>query len=63
MGTTVLEMDDLINRRLPYFHRQALRRLGNVADAEDAVSSMSVDARSCRRCPDSRMSRISRTAP
>ena len=40
----IQEFTDLINRRLPYFHRQALRRLGNVADAEDAVQDVLLSA-------------------
>jgi RNA polymerase sigma-70 factor, ECF subfamily len=31
------EMEELLSRRLPYFHGLAYRFLGNVADAEDAV--------------------------
>jgi RNA polymerase sigma-70 factor (ECF subfamily) len=33
----LLELTSIIGRRLPVFHRIALRRLNNVADAEDAV--------------------------
>jgi RNA polymerase sigma-70 factor (ECF subfamily) len=33
----LLELTSLIGRRLPVFHRIALRMLNNVADAEDAV--------------------------
>jgi RNA polymerase sigma-70 factor (ECF subfamily) len=40
----VQEFTDLINRRLPYYHRQALRQLGNVADAEDAVQDALLSA-------------------
>ena len=40
----IQEFTDLISRRLPYFHRQALRRLGNVADAEDAVQDALLSA-------------------
>jgi RNA polymerase sigma-70 factor (ECF subfamily) len=40
----IQEFTDLINRRLPYFHRQALRRLGNAADAEDAVQDALLSA-------------------
>ena len=35
--SAVREMEELLSRRLPYFHALAYRFLGNVADAEDAV--------------------------
>ncbi len=38
------EMMSLISQRLPYFRRIALRRLDNVADAEDAVQSAFLSA-------------------
>jgi RNA polymerase sigma-70 factor, ECF subfamily len=34
---TLLELTSVIDRKLPVFNRIALRRLNNVADAEDAV--------------------------
>ena len=34
----------MVERRLSAFHRQALRRLGNVADAEDAVQDALLSA-------------------
>jgi RNA polymerase sigma-70 factor (ECF subfamily) len=37
-------MTTLISERLPYFHRVALRRLNNVADAEDAVQDAFLSA-------------------
>lgn len=40
----VEEFTDLVERRLSAFHRQALRRLGNVADAEDAVQDALLSA-------------------
>jgi RNA polymerase sigma-70 factor, ECF subfamily len=33
----VVEFTSVVSRQLPVFHRMALRRLNNVADAEDAV--------------------------
>lgn len=38
------EMTALISERLPYFHRIALRRLNNMADAEDAVQDAFLSA-------------------
>lgn len=38
------EMTTLISERLPYFHRIALRRLNNMADAEDAVQDALLSA-------------------
>jgi len=38
------EMMTLIAERLPYFHRMALRRLDNMADAEDAVQDAFLSA-------------------
>jgi len=35
--TRVREMDEVLSRCLPSFHRQAYRYVGNMADAEDAV--------------------------
>ena len=35
--SAVLEMKEVLSRRLPSFYRCALRILGNAADAEDAV--------------------------
>jgi RNA polymerase sigma-70 factor, ECF subfamily len=35
--TRVLEMDEVLARCLPAFHRQAYRYVGNMADAEDVV--------------------------
>jgi RNA polymerase sigma-70 factor, ECF subfamily len=40
----VEEFTDVVERRLSAFHRQALRRLGNVADAEDAVQDALLSA-------------------
>jgi RNA polymerase sigma-70 factor, ECF subfamily len=40
----VEEFTDVVERRLPAFHQQALRRLGNVADAEDAVQDALLSA-------------------
>src|SRR5215467_16141135 len=34
---TLKELTSVIDRKLPVFQRMALRRLNNVADAEDAV--------------------------
>jgi RNA polymerase sigma-70 factor, ECF subfamily len=34
---TIREMQDVVSRYLPRFHRNACRHLGNAADAEDAV--------------------------
>ena len=34
---SLLELTSVVRRRLPLFHRIAMRRLNNVADAEDAV--------------------------
>lgn len=42
--TDVEEFTDVVERRLPGFHQQALRRLGNVADAEDAVQDALLSA-------------------
>jgi RNA polymerase sigma-70 factor (ECF subfamily) len=36
-GTAALELQAVLSRRLPSFYRDALRLLGNAADAEDAV--------------------------
>jgi RNA polymerase sigma-70 factor (ECF subfamily) len=41
---SVLEMNELLSQRLPYFHRCALRLLGNAADAEDAVQEALLSA-------------------
>ncbi|MGB6871746.1 MAG: sigma-70 family RNA polymerase sigma factor [Acidobacteriaceae bacterium] len=38
------EMTALMSERLPYFHRIALRRLNNLADAEDAVQNAFLSA-------------------
>lgn len=38
------ELTHVILRHLPYFHRMALRRLGNIADAEDAVQDALLSA-------------------
>lgn len=38
------ELTNLVLRRLPYFHGIAIRRLGNVADAEDAVQDAFLSA-------------------
>jgi len=38
------EMTTLISERLPYFHRIALRRVNNMADAEDAVQNAFLSA-------------------
>jgi RNA polymerase sigma-70 factor (ECF subfamily) len=35
--TRAREMDEVLSRCLPSFHRQAYRYVGNIADAEDAV--------------------------
>jgi RNA polymerase sigma factor (sigma-70 family) len=35
--TRAREMDEVLSRCLPSFHRQAFRYVGNMADAEDAV--------------------------
>ena len=35
--SAVLELQEVVSHSLPSFHRCALRVLGNVADAEDAV--------------------------
>jgi RNA polymerase sigma-70 factor, ECF subfamily len=40
----VQELTDVITRHLPRFHRIALRHLGNVADAEDAVQDALLSA-------------------
>ena len=40
----VQELTNLMVRRMPYFRQMALRRLGNVADAEDAVQDAFVSA-------------------
>lgn len=40
----VQELTDTITRYLPYLHRLALRRLGSVADAEDAVQDALLSA-------------------
>ncbi len=40
----VEEFTDVVERRLSAFHRQALRRLGNVDDAEDAVQDALLSA-------------------
>ena len=40
----VQEMTDIISRRMPFFHRLALRHLGNMADAEDAVQDAILSA-------------------
>jgi len=40
----VEEFADVVRRRLPGFHQQALRRLGNAADAEDAVQDALLSA-------------------
>jgi len=40
----VEEFTEVVERRLSAFHRQALRRLGNVADAEDAVQDALLSA-------------------
>lgn len=37
LHSNVLEMTSVINERLPYFRRIAMRRLDNAADADDAV--------------------------
>ncbi len=38
------EMQDVLSRRLPAFHRKAYRYLGNAADAEDAVQDALLSA-------------------
>src|ERR1700723_1085225 len=40
----VREWDAVLSRYLPSFHRQAFRRLGNAADAEDAVQDALLSA-------------------
>jgi DNA-directed RNA polymerase specialized sigma24 family protein len=35
--SALLEMKEVLSRRLPFFYRYASRLLGNPADAEDAV--------------------------
>jgi RNA polymerase sigma-70 factor, ECF subfamily len=40
----VREWDTVLSRYLPSFHRQAFRRLGNAADAEDAVQDALLSA-------------------
>ncbi|HEY5253660.1 MAG TPA: sigma-70 family RNA polymerase sigma factor [Acidobacteriaceae bacterium] len=40
----IQEMTDIINHRMPFFHRIALRHLGNMADAEDAVQDAILSA-------------------
>ena len=40
----VREMTDIITHRMPFFHRIALRHLGNMADAEDAVQDAILSA-------------------
>ena len=40
----VKEFTDVVERRLGAFHQQALRRLGNTADAEDAVQDALLSA-------------------
>ena len=40
----VEEFADVVRRRLPGLHQQALRRLGNAADAEDAVQDALLSA-------------------
>jgi RNA polymerase sigma-70 factor (ECF subfamily) len=40
----IQELTNVIVRRLPSFHRIALKRLGNVADAEDAVQDAFLSA-------------------
>src|SRR5437868_253026 len=40
----VCEMQDVLSRYLPRFHRSAYRNLGNAADAEDAVQDAMLSA-------------------
>ena len=40
----ILEMNDVLSRYLPSFHRTACRYLGNAADAEDAVQDALLSA-------------------
>jgi RNA polymerase sigma-70 factor (ECF subfamily) len=40
----IQEITDIISRRMPFFHRMALRHLGNMADAEDAVQDAILSA-------------------
>jgi RNA polymerase sigma-70 factor (ECF subfamily) len=39
-----LELEDIVSRHLPTFHRRAYRYLGNAADAEDAVQDALLSA-------------------
>jgi DNA-directed RNA polymerase specialized sigma24 family protein len=41
---TEQEMDAVLSRYLPSFYRHALRHLGNIADAEDAVQDALLSA-------------------
>jgi RNA polymerase sigma-70 factor, ECF subfamily len=44
LGENASELDNVISRNLPMFHKQALRYLGNATDAEDAVQDALLSA-------------------
>jgi RNA polymerase sigma-70 factor, ECF subfamily len=43
-GESARQFDDVLSRRLPVFQRMAFRKLGNTADAEDAVQDALLSA-------------------
>jgi RNA polymerase sigma factor (sigma-70 family) len=43
-GESARQFDDVLSRRLPVFRRMAFRKLGNTADAEDAVQDALLSA-------------------